>query len=92
MTLVYFLANLIKVYDQQRENDNAIKEFTKVCNKYLRDKEVVYNESKLSIEAVRKKNSEVIAISKLSSGEIPVSDGPAPIPQTIGPSDRRIPN
>lgn len=67
--LIYFLANLIKVYDQQRENDNAIKEFTTVCNKYLGDKEVVYNESKVSIEVLRKKNSEVISISKLSSGE-----------------------
>jgi predicted ATP-binding protein involved in virulence len=67
--LIYFLANLIKVYDQQRENDNAIKEFTKVCNKYLGDKVVVYNESKVSIEVLRKKNGEVISIGKLSSGE-----------------------
>ncbi len=67
--LTYFLTNLIKVYDQQRENDNAIKEFSAVCNKYLGDKEVIYNESRVSIEVLRKKNGEPISIGKLSSGE-----------------------
>lgn len=67
--LIYFLANLIKVYDKQKENDNAIKAFTAVCNKYLGDKEVVYNESKVSIEVLRKKDGEPISIGKLSSGE-----------------------
>jgi predicted ATPase len=67
--LIYFLSNLIKVYDQQTESDNAIKEFTKVCNKYLVGKEVVYNESKVSIEVLRKKNVEPISLAKLSSGE-----------------------
>jgi predicted ATPase len=67
--LIYFLANLIKVYEQQTESDNAIKEFTKICNKYLVGKEVAYNESKVSIEVLRKKNNEPISLAKLSSGE-----------------------
>ncbi|MBS0926273.1 hypothetical protein JK188_17510, partial [Providencia sp. JGM181] len=43
--LVYFVSNLLKVYEQQRENDHAIQQFTRVCNNYLTDKEVIYNES-----------------------------------------------
>lgn len=67
--LVYFLSNLIKVYDQQRDKDNAIKEFTKVCNNYLVDKEVIYNESNVSIDIMQKKTNNPVSIEKLSSGE-----------------------
>jgi predicted ATPase len=68
-TLVYFLANLIKVYDQQKTFDAAIKEFTRVCNKYLTDKHVVYNESTLDIRVVQKAGNKPVDLSKLSSGE-----------------------
>jgi predicted ATPase len=67
--LVYFLSNLIKIYDQQKQYDNAIKSFTKVCNEYLGDKSVVYNESRVSISVIRKKNGKPISLDKLSSGE-----------------------
>ncbi len=67
--LIYFLSNLIKVYDQQREGDNAIKTFTAICNKYLVDKDVIYNESKVTIDVLRKKTGNPVAIEKLSSGE-----------------------
>lgn len=67
--LIYFLSNLIKVYDQQRENDNAIKTFTTVCNDYLVDKSVIYNESKVTIDVIRKKTGNPVAIEKLSSGK-----------------------
>ncbi|WP_216093292.1 MULTISPECIES: AAA family ATPase [unclassified Aeromonas] len=39
--LVYFLSNLVKVYEQQKDNDSAIQEFTSVCNEYLVDKKYV---------------------------------------------------
>ena len=68
-TLVYFLSNLVKIYDQQRELDNAIKEFTRVCNKYLVEKEVVYNESDVTIDVLQKWNKKLVALAKLSSGE-----------------------
>ena len=67
--LVYFVSNLLKVYEQQQENDNAIQSFTTVSNKYLADKEVVYDESNVTIEIIRKKNSTVVDIEYLSSGE-----------------------
>ncbi|WJH27089.1 ATP-binding protein [Paenibacillus sp. CC-CFT742] len=65
--LVYFLANLIKIYQQQREKDEAIQQFAEVCNKYLVGKKVEYNES--SVEISIKQNGREIDISKLSSGE-----------------------
>ncbi|WMT13682.1 AAA family ATPase [Serratia fonticola] len=67
--LIYFVANLLKVYKQQQINDNAIQSFTSVSNKYLRDKEVVYNESNVTIDIIRKKNASLVDIETLSSGE-----------------------
>lgn len=67
--LIYFVSNLLKVYEQQQENDEAIQQFTKVSNKYLNDKEVVYNESNVTIEVIRKKNDRPVDIESLSSGE-----------------------
>lgn len=68
-SLAYFLANLVKVYEQQKDNDNAIKRFIGKCNKYLVDKHVVYDESAVDISIKRKKNGSVVDIQTLSSGE-----------------------
>ena len=67
--LIYFVSNLLKVYEQQQDNDDAIQQFTKVSNKYLADKEVVYDESNVTIKIIRKKNGREVDIESLSSGE-----------------------
>lgn len=67
--LIYFVSNLLKVYEQQQENDEAIQNFTNVCNKYLADKEIIYDESNVTIDIVRKKNNRTVDIESLSSGE-----------------------
>ncbi|RJQ26362.1 ATP-binding protein [Candidatus Parcubacteria bacterium] len=67
--LVYFLSNLITAYEQQKEIDNTIKEFTEISNRYLVDKKVVYNESSVDIKIVREKNGKEVEMEKLSSGE-----------------------
>jgi predicted ATPase len=67
--LVYFVSNLLKVYEQQQDNDQAIQLFTSVSNKYLTDKEVVYDESNVTINIIRKKNGKPVDIEYLSSGE-----------------------
>ncbi|WP_244370077.1 AAA family ATPase [Pseudoalteromonas xiamenensis] len=67
--LIYFVSNLLKVYEQQQENDEAIQQFTKVSNRYLNDKEVVYDESNVTIKIIRKKNGKEVDIESLSSGE-----------------------
>lgn len=68
-SLAYFLANLVKVYEQQKINDNAIKQFTERSNKYLVNKRVVYDESAVDISIKRKKNDQPVDINTLSSGE-----------------------
>jgi len=67
--LVYFLSNLVKVYEQQKENDQAIQEFTSVCNEYLVDKKLIYNESNVTISITRIKNNKPVEWDDLSSGE-----------------------
>lgn len=67
--LIYFISNLIKVYEQQKENDRSIQAFTEVCNRYLGDKMIKYNESSVSIEIIRRKNNRPVAMEALSSGE-----------------------
>jgi predicted ATPase len=67
--LAYFLANLVKVYERQKENDNAIKKFSEICNKYLVNKRVAYDESAVNISIKRNKNDEEVDIKTLSSGE-----------------------
>lgn len=67
--LLYFVANLLKVYEQQKNNDKAIQDFSEVCNRYLVDKMIKYDESKVTIEIVRRKNGIPVDIEHLSSGE-----------------------
>lgn len=67
--LIYFVANLLMVYEQQQENDSAIQQFTHYCNKYLSDKEFIYDESSVKISITRKKNKTPVDIETLSSGE-----------------------
>ena len=70
--LRYFLNQLLAVYNKQKTYDIAIKEFVKVCNNYLTDKEFVYNESTVSLKIFRKTDSkklEPIELKQLSSGE-----------------------
>lgn len=67
--LVFFLSKLIGVYETQKELDNRIKNFVTVCNKYLVGKELVFNESSVSIDIIRKKSGQVVRLNQLSSGE-----------------------
>ncbi|WP_218277273.1 AAA family ATPase [Pseudomonas sp. S5D5] len=67
--LIYFISNLVKVYEQQRDNDRAIQNFTEVCNRYLGDKMIKYNEGIVSVQVVRRKNETPVELESLSSGE-----------------------
>lgn len=67
--LIYFISNLVKVYEQQRENDQALQGFTEVCNRYLGDKMIKYNEGSVALEVVRRKNHKCVDWEALSSGE-----------------------
>ncbi|PPS39560.1 ATP/GTP-binding protein [Pseudomonas syringae] len=67
--LIYFISNLVKVYAQQKDNDQALQRFTEVCNRYLGDKMIQYDEGKVSVKVVRRKNGREVDMEALSSGE-----------------------
>lgn len=67
--LPYFISNLTNMYKSQKEMDNAIKGFANICNGYLWDKKVVYNESTVSIDIAHNSDGHRVELEKLSSGE-----------------------
>ncbi|WP_367105159.1 AAA family ATPase [uncultured Psychrobacter sp.] len=69
--LVYFLNNMLKLYEEQNKNDNKLKRFSKVCNKYLKNKEIQYDEIEVNLKVIKKtsRQSEEINFDLLSSGE-----------------------
>ncbi|EJM7852934.1 AAA family ATPase [Vibrio parahaemolyticus] len=67
--LVFVLSNLIDVYYEQKQLDDAIKEFAIVANKYLVNKSFVYDESKVEVKIVNKRTNTPVELENLSSGE-----------------------
>lgn len=65
----YLLQKLIDIYEKQKELDNSVKIFRDVCNKYLINKEVFYDESAINIYIKSHFTGKEIKLSKLSSGE-----------------------
>lgn len=68
-SLSFFLEKLIEIYSSQKELDNSVKRFRDVCNQYLINKKVFYDESAIKIFIKSDRNSSQIALNKLSSGE-----------------------
>lgn len=60
---------MIKVYDDLEELDRKIKEFCEVCNSFLINKDMYYDESKVTCKLIVKQNDREISFSQLSSGE-----------------------
>lgn len=75
--LVYFLEQLYSVYQEQERLDTAIKRFRDVCNGYLKEKQFVYDESRVDLNIYRTENDgsisqkeeNVVDLNNLSSGE-----------------------
>lgn len=67
--LMSFLLELITAYEKQKFYDNRIKEFVRCCNKYLVNKEVVYDEALLEIFIKNLRSDSKVELQNLSSGE-----------------------
>lgn len=65
----YLLQKLIDIYEKQKEIDTSIKVFRDVCNKYLINKKIFYDESSIKIYVKSNFTGKEIELSKLSSGE-----------------------
>lgn len=66
--LKFYLDKLVKIYDSQKIIDDKLNSFVKVCNKYLLNKELIYDEVMLSMIIVDEENK-LIDFEDLSSGE-----------------------
>ncbi|WP_314954624.1 AAA family ATPase [Hoylesella loescheii] len=67
--LNYLIGKLIKLYENQKDIDLAIKKFIETCNHYLMDKQFVYNESSIDVYVEISKTKERLDLEYLSSGE-----------------------
>ena len=63
------LQKLVELYENQKELDGSVKIFRDVCNGYLINKKVFYDESAIKIYIKSDITGEEISLSKLSSGE-----------------------
>lgn len=67
--LGYFLTKLENIYLQQRDLDNSIKEFERICNEYLVGKRVYFDESNVTLNIYNNITDEKVELNQLSSGE-----------------------
>ncbi len=69
--IAHFLSKLIDFYRQQQANETHVRDFVSLCNKYLTDKQLVYDYIKyrLFIDSGRSHGEEQLPMSALSSGE-----------------------
>lgn len=65
----YLLQKLAEIYEKQKELDNSVKVFRDVCNKYLINKKVFYDESRINIFIKSDLTDKEIKLKYLSSGE-----------------------
>lgn len=68
-SLNYLIGELINLYEEQSEYDFAIKKFKDTCNKYLNEKQFVYDESAVELYITSTHNGEKLDLEFLSSGE-----------------------
>ncbi len=67
--LEYYIYKLISIYESQQFIDKKIKTFRNVCNKYLINKKLVYDEAAAKVKIIDKEDESLISFSELSSGE-----------------------
>lgn len=66
--LKYYLNKLSEIYDQQDPLNQRLRNFVRVCSKYLGYKTIIYNEADLKVEIMDGDNKR-ISFEDLSSGE-----------------------
>ncbi|GAA0882859.1 AAA family ATPase [Sphingobacterium paramultivorum] len=74
--LIFFIDQLIELYNNLEDQDISIKKFINVCNNYLTEKKYVYNDREVILNIqhqnpkyLEQNLSNIIDLNKLSSGE-----------------------
>lgn len=66
--LAHFFLKLVDAHNSQKEREEPIENFIRVCNKYLLDKKFVFDDTVYSVD-IKMDNGTNISLSDLSSGE-----------------------
>lgn len=67
--LMYYLFKLNEIYEAQKPIDDKIKKYRDVCNNYLVNKEVYYDEVNTSVKIIDSETRKEVDFIELSSGE-----------------------
>ncbi|WP_017211813.1 translation initiation factor IF-2 N-terminal domain-containing protein [Clostridium beijerinckii] len=67
--LQYYIFKLINIYEAQKPIDEKIKNYKDVCNKYLVNKSMIYDEVRVKVIISDDETKEEIFLEQLSSGE-----------------------
>ncbi|MCP4345940.1 MAG: ATP-binding protein [Desulfobacterales bacterium] len=63
------LSNIYRTYKSRKKQFEYINNFMKVCNKYLVDKQIVYNKEKNQLDILKEGGKPLDSLDRLSSGE-----------------------
>ncbi|UBK97609.1 translation initiation factor IF-2 N-terminal domain-containing protein, partial [Clostridium perfringens] len=65
----YFINRLALIYESQRALDEKIKKFIEICNKYLVNKKITYDDVLADVKILSSKSKYELKFNQLSSGE-----------------------
>ncbi|NSV77055.1 AAA family ATPase [Enterococcus faecalis] len=68
-SLNFFIGKLLEYYKQEEKIELQVSKFVQTCNKYLVNKQFVYDQAAMKIYVVNNVNEKPIALGSLSSGE-----------------------
>ena len=67
--LAYLFTNLFQVREEQQKDERNLKSIEKICNKYLIDKQLEYDDADVEFRVIHEKTNEIISLNDLSFGE-----------------------
>ncbi|MBS5960414.1 MAG: AAA family ATPase [Enterococcus gallinarum] len=68
-SLNFFIGKLLEYYKQEEEIELQVIKFVKICNKYLVNKQFIYDQAAMKIYIINNVNKKTITLGSLSSGE-----------------------
>lgn len=63
------ISELINIYEKNKQIDDKLEGFEKVCNNYMVNKRVNYDKFKIECNVIQKNSQKIIDLKNLSSGE-----------------------
>jgi len=67
--LIFFINELVRIYENLKDKEVLITNFKNVCNKYLQNKKFVFDKNQITISLENDRTKKEISLDYLSSGE-----------------------